>query len=168
MGGPCTNAAGSLRWRDSPTGIAAFSDAEVAAYGPFSTPRGVHSGTEPQGAACYPSSSPFSPRSPTTANTRDSMPHVPLLETEKAPQEVKAIYEEFHRRMSFPSAAQFHHDARPLSHRGAGNVGGGAECPGQRGNSPLDEGDDVCRHLEGSSDAGIARRPTLPVAACWG
>ena len=48
-------------------------------------------------------------------------------------------------------SAQFHHDARPLSGRGAGNVGGGAECPGQRGNSPLDEGDDVCRHLEGSS-----------------
>src|SRR6187551_1449775 len=35
------------------------------------------------------------------------MPHVPLLKTEKAPQEVKAIYEEFHRRMSFPSPPNF-------------------------------------------------------------
>ena len=35
------------------------------------------------------------------------MPHVPLLKTEKAPQEVKDIYEQFYRRMSFPSAPNF-------------------------------------------------------------
>jgi len=35
------------------------------------------------------------------------MPHVPLLNTDKAPQEVKAIYEDFYRRMSFPSAPNF-------------------------------------------------------------
>jgi uncharacterized peroxidase-related enzyme len=35
------------------------------------------------------------------------MPHVPLLKPEQAPQEVKTVYEEFHRRMSFPSAPNF-------------------------------------------------------------
>jgi uncharacterized peroxidase-related enzyme len=40
-------------------------------------------------------------------DTPGSMPHVPLLKTEKAPQVVKVIYEEFHRRMSFPSAPNF-------------------------------------------------------------
>ena len=35
------------------------------------------------------------------------MPHVPLLETEQAPQPVKTVYEEFHRRMSFPSPPNF-------------------------------------------------------------
>src|SRR6187455_2314749 len=35
------------------------------------------------------------------------MSHVPLLKPEKAPHEVKTIYEEFHRRMSFPSAPNF-------------------------------------------------------------
>ena len=35
------------------------------------------------------------------------MPHVPLLEIEQAPQAVKTVYEEFHRRMSFPSPPQF-------------------------------------------------------------
>jgi len=35
------------------------------------------------------------------------MPNVPLLKTENAPQEVKEVYEEFYRRMSFPSAPNF-------------------------------------------------------------
>ncbi len=35
------------------------------------------------------------------------MSHIPLLRPEKAPPEVKAVYEEFHRRMSFPSAPNF-------------------------------------------------------------
>ena len=35
------------------------------------------------------------------------MPHVPLLKTEHAPQEVKTVYEEFYRRMSFPSPPNF-------------------------------------------------------------
>jgi uncharacterized peroxidase-related enzyme len=35
------------------------------------------------------------------------MPHVPLLKTGKASKEVKAIYEEFYRRMSFPSPPNF-------------------------------------------------------------
>ena len=35
------------------------------------------------------------------------MPHVPLLETERASQHVKAVYEDFHRRMSFPSPPNF-------------------------------------------------------------
>jgi hypothetical protein len=35
------------------------------------------------------------------------MPHVPLLEIEQAPQEVKTVYEEFHRRMSFPWPPNF-------------------------------------------------------------
>ncbi len=35
------------------------------------------------------------------------MPHVPLLRKEKAPKKVKAIYEDFHLRMSFPSAPNF-------------------------------------------------------------
>ena len=38
---------------------------------------------------------------------RDPMPHVPLLETEQAPLQVKTVYEEFHRRMSFPSPPNF-------------------------------------------------------------
>ena len=37
----------------------------------------------------------------------DPMPHVPLLETEQAPLQVKTVYEEFHRRMSFPSPPNF-------------------------------------------------------------
>jgi hypothetical protein len=79
------------------------------------------------------------------------MAHVPLLEVEQAPLQVKTVYEEFHRRMSFPSPPNFIMDARPLSRRGAGNVGGGAECPGLRRDSAMDEGDDICRHLEGSN-----------------
>ena len=35
------------------------------------------------------------------------MPHVPLLKSDKAPKEVRAIYEEFLLRMSFPSAPNF-------------------------------------------------------------
>ena len=35
------------------------------------------------------------------------MPHVPLLETEQAPVQVKTVYEEFHRRMSFPAPPNF-------------------------------------------------------------
>ena len=35
------------------------------------------------------------------------MPHVPLLETDKAPPPVKTVYEEFHRRMSFPAPPNF-------------------------------------------------------------
>lgn len=35
------------------------------------------------------------------------MPHVPLLETVNAPPPVKTVYEEFHRRMSFPSPPNF-------------------------------------------------------------
>src|SRR6188508_2070231 len=35
------------------------------------------------------------------------VPQVRLLQTEKAPPEVKDIYEQFHRRMSFPSAPYF-------------------------------------------------------------
>ena len=35
------------------------------------------------------------------------MPHIPILKPDKAPKEVKGVYEEFHRRMSFPSAPNF-------------------------------------------------------------
>jgi len=35
------------------------------------------------------------------------MPHVPPLKGEKASKEVRAVYEEFHRRMSFPSPPNF-------------------------------------------------------------
>jgi len=35
------------------------------------------------------------------------MPHVPLLKPEQAPPEVKAVYEEFYLRMSFPSPPNF-------------------------------------------------------------
>src|SRR5665213_3224904 len=35
------------------------------------------------------------------------MPHVPLLKTERASQEVKSIYEDFNRNMSFPSPPNF-------------------------------------------------------------
>ena len=35
------------------------------------------------------------------------MPHVSPLQTDHAPQEVKTVYEDFHRRMSFPSAPNF-------------------------------------------------------------
>jgi uncharacterized peroxidase-related enzyme len=35
------------------------------------------------------------------------MPHVPLLKTEMAPEVVKTVYEEFYRRMSFPSPPNF-------------------------------------------------------------
>lgn len=35
------------------------------------------------------------------------MPHVPLLKAEQATRDVNAVYEEFHRRMSFPSAPNF-------------------------------------------------------------
>jgi uncharacterized peroxidase-related enzyme len=35
------------------------------------------------------------------------MPHVPVLETEQAPPQVKTVYEEFHLRMSFPSPPNF-------------------------------------------------------------
>ena len=35
------------------------------------------------------------------------MPHVRLLTPEKAPKEVNAVYEEFYRRMSFPSPPNF-------------------------------------------------------------
>jgi uncharacterized peroxidase-related enzyme len=35
------------------------------------------------------------------------MPHIPPLSAEKASKEVNAVYEEFYRRMSFPSAPNF-------------------------------------------------------------
>ena len=35
------------------------------------------------------------------------MPRLPLLTPEQAPQEVRTVYEEFHRRMSFPSPPNF-------------------------------------------------------------
>lgn len=35
------------------------------------------------------------------------MPHIPILPPDKAPKEVTAVYEEFYRRMSFPSAPNF-------------------------------------------------------------
>jgi uncharacterized peroxidase-related enzyme len=35
------------------------------------------------------------------------MPHVPLLKTENASETVKAIYSDFHRRMSFPAPPNF-------------------------------------------------------------
>jgi hypothetical protein len=35
------------------------------------------------------------------------MPHVPILPADKAPKDVNAVYEEFYRRMSFPSAPNF-------------------------------------------------------------
>jgi uncharacterized peroxidase-related enzyme len=35
------------------------------------------------------------------------MPHIPILKPDEASNEVKNIYEEFHRRMSFPSAPNF-------------------------------------------------------------
>ena len=35
------------------------------------------------------------------------MPHIPILPPDKAPKDVTAVYEEFHRRMSFPSAPNF-------------------------------------------------------------
>ena len=35
------------------------------------------------------------------------MPHVPLLKPDIAPEEVKVIYDDFHRRMSFPSPPNF-------------------------------------------------------------
>jgi uncharacterized peroxidase-related enzyme len=35
------------------------------------------------------------------------MPHVPILPPDKAPKEVNAVYEEFYRRMSFPSPPNF-------------------------------------------------------------
>jgi uncharacterized peroxidase-related enzyme len=35
------------------------------------------------------------------------MPHVPILPPDKAPKDVNAVYEEFYRRMSFPSPPNF-------------------------------------------------------------
>src|SRR6185436_15093250 len=35
------------------------------------------------------------------------MPNIPILPPDKAPKEVNAVYEEFYRRMSFPSAPNF-------------------------------------------------------------
>ena len=35
------------------------------------------------------------------------MPHIPILKPDDAPAAVKGVYEEFHRRMSFPSAPNF-------------------------------------------------------------
>jgi uncharacterized peroxidase-related enzyme len=35
------------------------------------------------------------------------MPHIPILPPDKAPKDVNAVYEEFYRRMSFPSAPNF-------------------------------------------------------------
>jgi uncharacterized peroxidase-related enzyme len=35
------------------------------------------------------------------------MPHIPILQPNDASNEVKTVYEEFHRRMSFPSAPNF-------------------------------------------------------------
>ena len=35
------------------------------------------------------------------------MPHIPILKPDEAPEEVKGVYEEFHLRMSFPSAPNF-------------------------------------------------------------
>jgi uncharacterized peroxidase-related enzyme len=35
------------------------------------------------------------------------MPHIPILKPDKASNEVKIVYEEFHRRMAFPSAPNF-------------------------------------------------------------
>src|SRR6185295_4047730 len=35
------------------------------------------------------------------------MPHVPILPPEQAPKDVNAVYEEFYRRMSFPSPPNF-------------------------------------------------------------
>jgi len=35
------------------------------------------------------------------------MPHIPILTFDDAPKEVKGVYEEFHLRMSFPSAPNF-------------------------------------------------------------
>jgi uncharacterized peroxidase-related enzyme len=35
------------------------------------------------------------------------MPHIPLLKPESAPDEVKAVYTDFHRRMSFPAPPNF-------------------------------------------------------------
>ena len=35
------------------------------------------------------------------------MPHIPILKPDEAPNDVKGVYEEFHRRMSFPSAPNF-------------------------------------------------------------
>jgi uncharacterized peroxidase-related enzyme len=42
-----------------------------------------------------------------SCKTDFSMPHVPLLQPREAPKEVIAVYEEFYRRMSFPSAPNF-------------------------------------------------------------
>lgn len=35
------------------------------------------------------------------------MPHVPILPSDKAPKDVNAVYEEFYRRMTFPSPPNF-------------------------------------------------------------
>ena len=35
------------------------------------------------------------------------MPHIPILPPDNAPKDVNAVYEEFYRRMSFPSAPNF-------------------------------------------------------------
>ena len=35
------------------------------------------------------------------------MPHIPILPPEQAPKDVNAVYEEFYRRMSFPSPPNF-------------------------------------------------------------
>ena len=35
------------------------------------------------------------------------MPHIPILQPHEAPTDVKGVYEEFHRRMAFPSAPNF-------------------------------------------------------------
>lgn len=35
------------------------------------------------------------------------MPHIPVLKPADAPENVRGVYEEFHRRMSFPSAPNF-------------------------------------------------------------
>jgi uncharacterized peroxidase-related enzyme len=35
------------------------------------------------------------------------MPHIPILHPDKAPKDVNAVYEEFYRRMSFPSPPNF-------------------------------------------------------------
>src|SRR6185369_1236450 len=36
-----------------------------------------------------------------------TMPHIPILKAEAAPESVKAVYEEFHKRMDFPSPPNF-------------------------------------------------------------
>ena len=78
------------------------------------------------------------------------MPHVPILPPEQAPKEVNAVYEEFYRRMSFPSPPNFimtqGHSSTVV--RGTWEAVRNILVTGDA--SPVAERDDVCGDLQGS------------------